>query len=108
MNEFQAAYEISRLTQEYPRQKGVIDQHVAAGKFVLAFHAAQYCRYTDACLGVSAEVVSVYDTRAEADAACDAREDDNGGDFYYMVYPPARGFLAVLPDGSIKLDECPF
>lgn len=85
-NEFEAAFDCSRRTQEYPRQQAKVDALVAIGRFVLSLHYTVYCNFTDALLGMAVVFVSDHGELAEAEAAQAAL---NGGDddpeHYYQI-----------------------
>jgi hypothetical protein len=89
-SEFEAAYDLSRREAQYPREQHLVDGHVAAGKHVLVFTAAQYCGFTDAILGSSVQVVSVHDAKEEAQAALALVHpgEDCADDIAYYVASP--------------------
>jgi hypothetical protein len=108
MNEFQAAYENSRLTQEYPRDHGKIAAVVAAGRWAVVFHYTVYCNHTDAVLGEAAKLIADYPTEAEAQAAVALEGEHDNPECYYAVAGPRPDEVEVLDLRDPDPSDIPF
>lgn len=101
-HEFQAAFEVSRLTAEYPCEKTRIRELRAAGRWVVVDTWLVYCRYTDAVLGTAYKILGDFATEAEARELYEA---ENGGDFEGpLLYRPHE----EAPKQEHVFEECPF
>lgn len=72
-SELENAYAWSGMNRK-PDDAGKINAAVAAGKFVVVEEGPEYCPSTDALLGSRKFLVSVHDSRADAEAALAAAE----------------------------------
>ena len=71
--DLQNAFAQSRMETELVDQE--VRKALAAGKYVLAHCGPVHCRITDAVLGEGQAFVSAHDTREEAEAALQEREE---------------------------------
>jgi hypothetical protein len=91
-HEFQAAFALSERERE-PDDRAAVRDIVAAGRFAVVLNTPEFCRFTDALLGNVTTLVSSHDTRAEAEAACPASEEE-------PVEPLVLERPTLVPDGS--------
>ena len=83
-----------------------IKEAVAAGKHVIIEEGTDYCPYTDAIMGSRRYLVSVHETREEAEAALkQAAQDDPDPEInvYILPYKPVP-----VPPPAYDRDEIPF
>jgi hypothetical protein len=104
-NEFEAAFDLSRMEYDPADELDLILGHVEAGKYVVVFQHEACCPFTDALLGVEHRVGSVHDTRAEAEAAC-GEEDDA----LYIMGPDDRTPDEQAMDAKLDIpdEDIPF
>jgi hypothetical protein len=104
-NEFQAAYDLSRRTQEYPRDQAKAAAIAAAGRFAVVLYYFEYCRHTDAVLGQAAKLIADYATEAEAEAALALKGENDDPEHYYAVVGPRP---PQPPPSMENSDDIPF
>ncbi len=76
-NEFQNAYELSRIEEAMiPDDSQKILNALAEGKFVVFRQCEIYCQFTDALIGLRDYLVSTHDTLVEAESVV-AKNKDN-------------------------------
>lgn len=98
--EYQNAFALSQMETRLNRVK------IPAGKFALVAQGEVCCPFTDALIGFDECLVSLHDTREEADAACLALNDENVG-----VLPHPTPAPATMPEWLANHkggDEIPF
>lgn len=84
-NEFQRAFEVSRMNTPRIDISGKIAELVKAGRFVVTTNDLVYCRYTDAVIGAQESIAGDYATYAEALAK--AEDVHLYGDGNVSIYP---------------------
>lgn len=67
-NEFEAAYDLSRIEYDPADELDLILGHVEAGKYVVVVELEVCCKFTDALLGVEQRIAGVHDTKEAAQA----------------------------------------
>jgi hypothetical protein len=67
-NEFEAAYDLSRMEYDAADELDLIMGHVEAGKYVVVAEVEVCCKFTDALLGVEQRIAGVHDTKEAAQA----------------------------------------
>lgn len=97
-NEFQRAFEVSRMSEHRIDISGDIAALVAAGRFVVTTDDYVYCRYTDAVLFTQENIAGDFASRAEAEAKVD--ELSGYCDGFLCVYPRLFVSLEVVKDDS--------
>lgn len=70
-NEFEAAYDLSRMEYDPADELDLILGHVEAGKYVVVTEVEVCCKFTDALLGVEQRIAGVHDTKEAAQAEAD-------------------------------------
>jgi hypothetical protein len=113
--EQQAAYSLSQLTQEYPRDGHKVREKVAEGRFVVVVSYPVYCVHTDAMLPQPAvELHSDYATRAEAMAVAqklrgEDHDDEEPSETSIYVEPAEpRATSAVVSVDASEQEDIPF
>lgn len=101
-NEFQRAFEVSRMSEHRVDISDKIAAMVAAGRFVVTTDDYVHCRYTDAVLFSQENIAGDFASRAEAEAKADELSGYCDGGL--CVYPRLP-VVALVPVFDSEIGE---
>jgi hypothetical protein len=106
-NEFEAAYDLSRMEYDPADELDLIMGHVEAGKYVVVIKLEVCCKFTDALLAVEHRIAGVHDTKEAAHAEADELGGYVDG---YVVGPDDRRPEERAADARLDVpeDDIPF
>jgi len=116
-NEFQAAFEVSKIneamrenTPEEIEDRQKINSALDSGKFVVVEEMIKYCRFTDASMGIDVAYHSEYDSFSAADAflTAEAAKDEYPCNDGWSILTPAGYVEPVDADYEEYLNNVPF
>lgn len=95
-NEFENAYQLSKLEANLNEHEEEIKKHLKNGKYLIIEEQDCYCSFTDAIIGVKRYITGIYDSRKEA--------ENELNDFCYII--PAE--INIPINRPINNDDIPF
>ena len=98
MNEFQNAFALSQIEYKSTCQGKKLEDLLAKGKYVVGYTALIHCKFTDAVIASEEVIMSVHDTREEAEAEISAEDYD-----LFLAEPKLE--IETVP---APVEDCPF